>query len=761
MDPTVYNEWRLVSLSPFPSWALVVLGLAAVAGTVLALHALARETRLARRRLLLSLRVAAAIALVLLVLEPGRRLIQTTRVKNRVVVLLDRSASMGFPSEPGGASRSEAMLSMIERSSDKLAELSERFTVEMLGFDRDIQTLEPDRLRVQLEPQGAGTDIAAALRQAATGTGAAAGRKLSGIVLVSDGADNAELAEGLDSRARAALEELGVPVSSVIVGGASVKDLAIEKVAVDDFAFVRNTIEVTATLRAHGFGAMEVPVSLKREGRVVATRIAKVDGAGAYPVTFSFAPDETGHFVYTVEAPVLADEAVATNNARSFPLKVIRDRVRVLLVVGRPSWDVRFLRALLKQDPNVDLISFFILRTSSDDPRVVSDDELSLIPFPVREIFHEQLRTFDLVVLQNFAYDDRAYQMTQYLKGMADYVREGGALVMVGGENSFGEGRYDRTELQEALPVEPAGLPPNPEPFRARLSIEGKRHPVTRVGATDEGSARSWEMMPELAGVHVMRAKPGARVLLEHPFLKVGDQNAPVVALGEHGRGRVMAVLADSTWNWSFGAAAAGESVRVYDRFWANAIRWLVRDPDLTPLKVELEKAAVEPGEPVVAIASARRSDYGPAAGAEVEVELIDAEKNRVVARQKGVAGPDGEVRLEIGAPGPGAYRVVARARLGETLLGEGHDAVAVRASGPELADASPRRGLLDEIAAATGGVVHEAGEVLPEIPLVDPETVEVGRRKDVPIWDHWYSLGVLAIAAALEWGLRRRWGYP
>ena len=47
--------------------------------------------------------------------------------------------------------------------------------------------------------------------------------------------------------------------------------------------------------------------------------------------------DQTGQFVYTVEAPVLEGEAVTTNNQRSFALKVIRDRVRVLMVVGRPS----------------------------------------------------------------------------------------------------------------------------------------------------------------------------------------------------------------------------------------------------------------------------------------------------------------------------------------------------------------------------------------------------------------------------------------
>lgn len=760
MDLTAYNDWRLVSLSPFPLWALGLLLAAALAGIVFATLSLRSEQRAHRRRILMALRLIAGAALILLLLEPGKRLMQTTRVKNRVAVLVDRSASMGFPSAPGKPTRAEAVQATLERSAGLLKELSDRFTVELYAFDRDVQPLDLTRAKETLEPRGGSTDLATALRHAGAGGGAAAGRKLSGVLLVSDGADNAELNAGLTADVRQALQSLQVPINTVAVGSGGLKDLAIERVAVDDFAFVRNTIDVEATVRIRGFGSTSVPITLKREGQLVASRTVQAEGDGAYKVVFSFAPDQTGHFVYTVEAPVYADEAVPTNNSRSFALKVIRDRVRVLMVVGRPSWDVRFLRGILKQDPNIDLISFFILRGASDEPRA-REDELSLIPFPVREIFQEQLRTFDLVIFQNFAHDVRnAYQMSEFLRGMRDYIHEGGAFVMIGGENSFGEGRYDRTELAEALPVEPSGSPANLEPFKARLTREGRQHPVTAVAANAEQSARIWEAMPELAGAHMLRTKPGAQVLLEHPFATVDGRNVPLVAIWEYGRGRSMAIGTDATWHWAYGVAADGGNVRGYDRFWNNAIRWLVRDPDLTPVKVSAEKPGVEPGEPIAAVVSARRQDYSPAAGARIELELIDANENRAVMRETAIAGPEGTARIELMPPGPGAYKLIARAILGEKELGKGEDAVAVRAAGPELADAAPRPQLLKEIASATGGHFSELGDQLPELKLVDPETVEVGRRKDVPIWDKWYFLVLLGCAVGAEWLLRRRWGY-
>jgi hypothetical protein len=128
LDGTVYNDWRLVSLSPFPAWALVAIAVAIAAGVYLSSLALRRETRPSRRWLLLALRAVAALALVALLLEPGQRLMQTTRVKNRVAVLLDRSGSMGFPASPGGETRLEAARRLLAASSSGLSELAARFS---------------------------------------------------------------------------------------------------------------------------------------------------------------------------------------------------------------------------------------------------------------------------------------------------------------------------------------------------------------------------------------------------------------------------------------------------------------------------------------------------------------------------------------------------------------------------------------------------------------------------------------------------------
>jgi uncharacterized membrane protein len=380
----------------------------------------------------------------------------------------------------------------------------------------------------------------------------------------------------------------------------------------------------------------------------------------------------------------------------------------------------------------------------------------------VQEIFGEQLRTFDAVIFVNFAYAPyRGLEIERYLPNIREYVRNGGALAMVGGEQSFGDGRYGETPLADVLPVAPIdGTTMSEMETKLRLTPEGRRHPVTSLVPGDGPNETAWAGLPPVSAVNLTRALPpgsGASVLLDVPGVQVGGSPAPLVAVREVGSGRSLAVTTDASWRWGFLAAESGQGNRAYIRFWNSALRWLVRDPGLAPLQVEPDSPAVEPGSPVGLGISARGPDWGPAAGKRVSAELV-AEDGKPVARGEAVADRDGMARLELVPPGPGAYKIVAHGEGGkDTATG----AVAVRGAGPEDADAAPRPDLLSAIAQATGGrFAALPGGSLPELALADPEVVEIGRRKAVPIWDRAWFLGALALSLAGEWVLRRRWGY-
>src|SRR5712671_1680183 len=331
MDGTSYNAWRLTSLSTLPGWALVLACAILGAAIWLSFRGIRGEPSALRRRVLIGLRATAALLLFVLLLEPGVELRAESRVRARIALLLDTSRSMRFPAAPNGPSRSEAMLGWLKSRLPDLSALASRFQVDVYGFDKELQPQDADKLAASVPQadqiaQGPATDIVGALSSAAAaGTG---GRPLAGLVVASDGADNAELIEGITPQPSAELQKLHAPVFALPVGAQALRDLAIVKVVVDDFAFVRNQVTVDVTVSARGFPATDVPLVLKREGQIVAQKTVRVGGGNQRAeAKLSFVPDRTGKFAFQVAAPVYEGEALAQNNSRSFVLKVIRDRV--------------------------------------------------------------------------------------------------------------------------------------------------------------------------------------------------------------------------------------------------------------------------------------------------------------------------------------------------------------------------------------------------------------------------------------------------
>src|SRR5439155_26409110 len=290
--------------------------------------------------------------------------------------------------------------------------------------------------------------------------------------------------------------------------------------------------------------------------RVVATKPVPVTAnVLEQQVHLKVEQEEMGEFTYTVSVASHLGEAVTENNHMDFPLSVARDKIRVLLVCGSPTWNYRFLRQGLKQDPSIDLISFVILRTPTDVVNV-PESQLSLIPFPTQRLFTQELKNFDLIIFENFSY--QLYFPWYYLENVRKYVQEGGAFAMIGGTLAFSQGGYAGTPIEEILPV---ALRPDRNDYRTGtqrmvLTEEGKAHPITRLSPDATENQRIWDMLPELDAFNVVgQAKPGATVLGISSG-RLDDRPAvPLLAMQRVGDGRTLALMSDYIWKWKFQVA--------------------------------------------------------------------------------------------------------------------------------------------------------------------------------------------------------------
>jgi len=792
------NEQMSLAAGHVPDPAvLALLGVAVLLAVAEGMAAFRRPRSAVPRRIsaaLLGLRLLALAALLSVVFELTLRIEQVSPSGRRLVVLVDHSASMaladGTTPEATPEARIDRLRAAWQASADaRVGWRDDGLTVEVRGFDLETHPMTGDRAETLAgEPDGAGSDLARALSE--LGQPEADRAPLAGVVVLSDGlvAEDDATAAHVD----AVGQGLQVPITTLSAGAPFIRDVSVAQIRAGEFAFVENVAEIEATLVAHGLAGTATTVLLRRDGEEVASRRVELGTDGVpTPVRFEVAPDRVGQFVYEVVVPAQPNEATVANNARAFVIKVLRDKVRVLHVAGRPDWDVRALRTLLRRDPNVELLSYYILRGLDDIGREDTTAALSLIPFPTDELFEEELGSFDLVILHNF--DAVQHQVEQYLDNIARYVEEGGALVLIGGDLAFTDLGYGLPELANLLPVDSrirSRL--THEPFRPRVTDAGRRHPITAWLAAAEGG---WGQLPALSNYNPLSPNPrsdviGAASLLVHPeATDARGHPRPILGVSEPGRGRALVLATGSTWQLGFAPdLPLIDGARPYDLLWLGAVRWLLRDDSSGRLTLETDKPRYRVGEAVELSAKTWSASYAAEPGIEVEWALRplgtgpDGQPPAPLHEGQWTTDGLGRARQVLEFLPVGAYVAQARRELGAPAAGEigegseaeGLDAPEVRRvfivepPGRELAriDADPGIARLAALAEATGGEALSAadGDTLPRrIPLAPLRSAREGQRvdarTDVPLWNGWLALLLLVTSFGGEWLLRRRQG--
>jgi uncharacterized membrane protein len=398
----------------------------------------------------------------------------------------------------------------------------------------------------------------------------------------------------------------------------------------------------------------------------------------------------------------------------------------------------------LKSDESVDLVAFFILRTKDDDVRADENSELSLIPFPVDELFTQHLPSFDAIVLQDI--DAVAYRLAEHLPALEAYVRAGGGLIMVGGPASFAGGHYARTPLERALPVEIAG---GSEPYDVRefvpvLTPAGRAAAVLRPLRELVG-----EVLPKMPGANFFgKKREGAIALWEHPDKAGAEGRMPVLVLGDYVDGRTIALGVDGTHLLAFSEDAERTAGRAYGALWDGLLGWLMRDPRYESARLSLLRPCVA-GEPAKLSLL-----YLPGSEGDVELELIPLGVERPQKILKRVPRGKGDtVELDLGKLEPGGYSALAKVGAAPPTRFD----FGCEKGGAAWADSRPDAELLARIARATGGKALPAADS-GSLPL--PEVTEIAaERRATPLAPPWlWTLGA-ALTLGVHWLLRRQSG--
>jgi len=166
-------------------------------------------------------------------------------------------------------------------------------------------------------PQGEATRIGEALSEL---RGRLAGRDVGGVVLISDGIDTGRIARGrLMARPgglwkhwmRRCTRFCRRALAARSVGGSG---------ADRRLRLCAHAHQAGGGPAPPGYGNRQVEVTLAREGRLLDAKAVLLRGeSGQEKVSFDYSPVEPGNFVFEIKTPVLAGEALESNNSQMSP----------------------------------------------------------------------------------------------------------------------------------------------------------------------------------------------------------------------------------------------------------------------------------------------------------------------------------------------------------------------------------------------------------------------------------------------------------
>ncbi|SUB02058.1 Uncharacterized membrane protein [Pannonibacter phragmitetus] len=441
-------------------------------------------------------------------------------------------------------SQSQTLENRATVTDDAARELEERLAA-LPGF-------ELRRIEVNPGTQDDGTALFSAL---SGGLSDVPPDRVAGAIMITDGQvhDIPATADALGFKA---------PLHALVTGRPDEGDRRLALVRAPRFGLVGS--EQTVRVEVRDTGALEgagqpATIRVRRDGQPVAEQRVQPGQAADIPVQITHG----GQNIFEFETDTLPGELTPVNNRLVVTVDGIRENLRVLLVSGSPHAGERTWRNLLKSDASVDLVHFTILRPpEKQDGTPVN--ELSLIAFPVRELFSEKIDEFDLIIFDRYV--NRGVLPMLYFDNIARYVQAGGALLIAGGPDYAEAATIYRTPMAPVLPARPTGNVIE-GPFYPEVSELGSRHPVTRGLPGAGAEPPQWSRWFRAVEAEVDAGEQ----------LMTGPSDLPLLVLSRQGEGRVATLLSDHVWLWARGYEGGGPYVPLLRRLG----HWLMKEPDL------------------------------------------------------------------------------------------------------------------------------------------------------------------------------------
>lgn len=684
------------------------------------------------RNILLTLRFLAIFGILTLFFHPVINIQDTFVQKPDMAILIDKSKSLQI--EDNGKKRTVDVQEFLKQYD--WDDLENRFNLHFMPFSTEIDTNFSHAELDSMKFDGEGTDISRALDLSKKYL---LNEYFTSAILISDG--NYNTGENPEFFA----QRYGIPIHTVGIGDPNTKkDVVLQRISTNEIVYTNNRVPIDIIIKQEGFEGNRVDLLLKEDGDVIDRQLISLGSAGQEQVhRLHFTPQEPGFHEYRVEIPTLQGEFTAQNNFRSIFVKVLESKIKIIMIAGEPSLDLKYIQRALQTDENIELSTI----TQKKGGGFYGDTSLN-------EVLRED---YNLIIFLGFPRWPIPTTLVDYLLDNLNPKKK--PLFFIEGPNLH---LASLKQFDSALAFQLNASPKSVKEVVVDPTIVGENTPITLISENRGENRNMWNNLPPIMTFlnnFDKKSESEALLTIEPSMSKLPETAAsrkPILLTRQVGGQKSLAMLGYGFWRWDLLMWGAGKTNDLLLRFLQRSVRWLITREEVKQVKIATDKLVYRSGEQVYVQGQVYTQEYQTVDNALVKlsVKYLDEIKEYIL-EPIGNGKYESQFRIFQG----GDYDFWAEANRGDQFFGADSGKFSVGEFEIEYQQTQMNEPLLRRISQVSGGSFFTSDNSQELAVNLNAEGRTRTRTREINLWNEWLSLFIPILLLAIEWTIRRRRG--
>ena len=664
-------------------------------------------------RWLLILRAISLIIALFLLLQPRFKWTESNTIKLDWNFYVDNSVSIGYhPALSLQTIKSE--LSQLVFNLNK-----QDVSPYLYSFSESVSTLENIQ---SWDGKGSSTNLGSVISHIVSDQ-----EKLAGATIITDGQIN----QGLDPSKL--IQKVEVPVYTLGIGQSTpLVDLSIQSIDAPTVAIKGEDLRINVIINSTGDIQERVNVILYQGKKMLGSRYLQTKGFGSRAqARFMFTPSNLGENEYRVKVSTISQEINIENNQQKFFVTILKDRYKVALITGSPSFNTSVIKRYIRKYPRVEL-DHFVRRKNGYLPALKS--------------FWS--RPYQLIIFDNYPLKELSSK-TQHIYSKKIGAEKSSLLWLLGGN-------VTEKSASSLMPF-----------FHLRMKDQIQTGEKTLWYMTTEALSRSifqglelndgldfWQNFPPILTSYNFESTNDE---IEAIAYNQGSDIVPLMFIGEK-QGIRSAVWASPEFATIHHKLSSTNYSKIFPELWTRLFSWLLKTSGDKNLYFRLNKESYQQGEEILITGTSIGNKNGSKNQAFITTQNDSLEINSAELR----FNPESR-RWEgnIWAPKPGKYSYEISIQDGSAPPVKQNGRFIVEESQIELNEVALNSPLLENLSMKTNGAYYPWASRAELFKKILPRERKEKNNRSTRFNEESWVLVILIVLLTIEWIIRKRIGLP